>query len=333
MRRANNKPSHGDRTRYLNIVYFVESARSHTVRINLTYARWLVAMLVVVGFWALGSVFWISQLRVDNAKTRDRLEQALTTIFDYQIKTEKVFEEAYPPEISNTYYSELAQLPSNNPVSPSVQDQLASTKRAPSIDPQTPTEKPQPKPAAEIAQPNTLATNSLKKSAAASSTGVVTSANMIKTEQTENTPSSVATTSTPLLEISSAKLSKNNGHIFLNFNMRNKIAQRAEGFIWAVAVISNENGTTKPLVAPAHTRIDLTSGAIIAAKTAYRFSILKFKNKEFDFKPTEKSNWKLTKLTIHYTNIEGSNEQKMDIPVEQIAVTNVADTPATDISL
>ena len=119
MRREKNQSPSSDRTRYLNIVYFVESARSHTIRINLRYARWAVAAGVVICGWTIGSIFWIFSLQVQTGKTRDRLATALTTIFDYQIKNEKVFDVAYPTDATNSYYSELAQLPSNNPIAES----------------------------------------------------------------------------------------------------------------------------------------------------------------------------------------------------------------------
>ena len=330
MRRASNKPSHGERTRYLNIVYFVESARSHTIRINLTYARWAVALVVVVAAWSIGSLFWIANLQYQSAKTHDRLEQALTTIFDYQIKNEKVFDEAYPPESTNGYYSELAQLPSNNPVI-----EITPTPAA-KVDVKTPEKNSQPATVAKTTPPSQSQVCEATKNAAsqAQTTSPVTVAAVSKGSEVSAMADSAAPNSSgPLLEISGAKLSKADGHIYLNFNMKNKNPARAEGFIWAVAFIAQENGDAKPVVAPVHTRIDTKSGSILAPKTAYRFSILKFKNKEFDFKASSKSNWKLSKLTIHYTNIEGRNEQKIEIPVEQVAITNVADTPATDIAL
>jgi hypothetical protein len=98
-------------------------------------------------------------------------------------------------------------------------------------------------------------------------------------------------------------------------------------------MISNETGTTKPLVAPEHTKIDTKSGDILSARSAYRFSILKFKNKEFEFKIPGSATWKLTKLTVHHTDLKGGNEQRVEIPVEQVATTNVADTPEANSKL
>ena len=345
MRRATNKPSHGEKTRYLNIVYFVESARSHTIRINLTYARWALALLLVAGVWSISSLFWIAHLKYQSAKTHERLEQALTTIFDYQIKNQKIFDEAYPPEATNGYYSELAQLPSNNPIADAdatkekatqvsnnqkPDDKTNASQIANKAPPQTQSKTQPQAPSQQQSQSGEAARKSPNSSTQSASLAAVPSTSSA-TSNVQST--SISDSSTSALEISGTKLSKADGRIYLNFNMKNKYPQRAEGFIWAVAIIAQENGELKHIAAPLHTRIDSASGEIIAPKSGYRFSILKFKNKEFDFKAPSKANWKLSKLTIHYTNLEGRNEQEVKIPVEQVAITNVADTPATDIAL
>ncbi len=328
MRRAPKKPSPGERTRYLNIVYFVESARSHTIRVNLTHARLAVAGLALVGIWAITSGFWIAQLNSQSVKTRQRLENALTTIFDYQIKSEKVFEQAYPPESSNSYYSEAAQLPSNNPLAEGAPSEFGKhDEKRPE---KTPTDlvattKPEPT-TSSVALP---VGNKLKPTATVT-TAITTP---VSAKHSDQSPDKSSPLGSADLDISAAKLSKTDAKIALNFSMKNKTSQRAEGFIWAVAMIINESGTTKPLVAPDHTKIDTKSGDILSARSAYRFSILKFKNKEFDFKIPGGATWKLAKLTIHYTDIKGSNEQKVEIPVDQVATTNVADTPEADSKL
>lgn len=328
MRRAPKKPSPGERTRYLNIVYFVESARSHTIRVNLTHARLAVVGLALVGVWAITSGFWIAQLNSQSVQTRRRLENALTTIFDYQIKSEKVFDQAYPPESSKSYYSEAAQLPSNNPITEATpaESTKQNTKRSDKI---TPTLVTAPK-TEPTTQSVIVPAEDKSKQAIQVTAGITTPVLSKHTEAPLEKPSSSESIE---LNISAAKLTKSDNKIALNFSIKNKSPQRSDGFIWAVAMISNETGATKPLVAPEHTKIDTKSGDILSARSAYRFSILKFKNKEFDFKIPGNATWKLTKLTVHYTDLKGGNEQKVEIPVEQVATINVADTPEADSKL
>lgn len=328
MRRAPKKPSPGERTRYLNIVYFVESARSHTIRINLTHARLALVGLAMVGVWAIASGFWIAQLNSQSVKTRQRLENALTTIFDYQIKSEKVFDQAYPPESSKSYYSEAAQLPSNNPLAESTPAE--STKQ---------NDKRSDKPTLALVtapktEPTTQAVTAPTENKSKQPIQVTESITPpVSSKLSEASIEKPSPNESIELDISAAKLTKSSNKIALNFSIKNKSPQRSEGFIWAVAMISNETGTIKPLVAPEHTKIDTKSGDILSARSAYRFSILKFKNKEFDFKIPGGATWKLTKLTVHYTDLKGGKEQRVEIPVEQVATTNVADTPEADSKL
>ncbi|NDB86389.1 MAG: hypothetical protein EB127_27380, partial [Alphaproteobacteria bacterium] len=84
--------------------------------------------------------------------------------------------------------------------------------------------------------------------------------------------------------------------------------------------------------APEYTKLDAQTGRVISARTGYKFNLLKFKNKEFDFKTPESTQWKLTKLTVFYTDLQGRNEKKIDIPVENLAVTNHSNMPPTDIT-
>ena len=67
-----------ERNRYLNIVYFVESARSHTIRINLRHAKYAVGAAIAVAVWALSASVWIMILRHDLSQIKDRLESSLS---------------------------------------------------------------------------------------------------------------------------------------------------------------------------------------------------------------------------------------------------------------
>jgi len=356
MRREKNQSPSNERTRYLNIVYFVESARSHTIRINLRYARWAVAAGVVICGWAIGSIFWIFSLQFQADKTRDRLASALTTIFDYQIKNEKVFDIAYPTDATNSYYSELAQLPSNNPIAESPgtsapsANALASNAHKTQGHPgqlkkpeHTPTEKQQvaaaPSTADKSAEPiNEIdaakATEKGTEKTPPQSNAQVDHQNLAEQShaRSETDHHDKNATKDDQLQISGATISKASGKLSLVFNIKNNAPKKAEGFIWAVAMITTNNGQTTALPSPEHTKIDRNTGDIQSHKTAYRFSILHFKNKEFDFKLPSNTAWKLARLSIYFTDLNGQHSHKIDIPIDHIAVTGTADTPTTELA-
>ena len=356
MRREKNQSPSNERTRYLNIVYFVESARSHTIRINLLYARWAVAAGVVICGWAIGSIFWIFSLQFQADKTRDRLAIALTTIFDYQIKNEKVFDIAYPTDATNSYYSELAQLPSNNPIAEPLGTSVTSSNslemngNKPHAHPgppkkydQAPTEKQQvaaiPSTADKLTDPlNEIdvakANEKGTEKTSPKITAQVDHQNLAEQRRasSETDPHEKNTTKDDQIQISGATISKASGKLSLVFNIKNNASKKAEGFIWAVAMITTNNGQTTALPSPEHTKIDRNTGDIQSHKTAYRFSILHFKNKEFDFKLPSNTAWKLAKLSIYFTDLNGQHSHKIDIPIDHIAVTSTADTPTTELA-
>lgn len=353
MERPATQPSPNDRTRYLNIVYFVESARSHTIRVNLRYARWGLGLAAIVCAWSAGSIFWILTLQFQVSETRERLESSLTTIFDYQIKNDKVFEIAYPADQTNSYYSEAAQLASNNPVSdpsqaknpaPHPEDKLTLAKTespaqktgempaAKSVD--APVGKAVPVVAAKMtdkpiekipAKPNTPEAQSTLTPVHA--TAAVADAN-VNSETPRANPSSEA-----LVNITAAQISKTGNKIALVFDINNLSEERADGYIWAVAKFTMPDGQSTYVGAPQSLKLDPANGQIKSVKSAYRFSIQRFKKKDFEIKAPAIKDWKLAKLTIHFTDINRQKEDQINIPVDQLAVNSDVDKPYTEIKL
>lgn len=354
MERSANQPVQNDRTRYLNIVYFVESARSHTIRINLRYARWAIGAAAIIFAWAAGSVFWIVSLRWQVDETRERLESSLTTIFDYQIKNDKVFELAYPAEATKSYYSEAAQLASNNPVmdsksSGSSTDEISPTKAsqppvtadskppvaqkvsttAPEIKPTAKAEenKPQPMAAAnQVASPAPAVT--VVSQSAATSIQPAATASVVAPS-----PGNLAQDNAALIDVSGAKITKSGNKLELVFDINNRKPERALGYIWAVAAFAGADGKTIYSAAPNHVQFDAGAGKIKSFKTAYRFAIQRYKKKDFEFKAPAIKDWKLTKMTIHFTDINNSKEEVVNVPVDHFASSQSAEKPASETNL
>lgn len=321
-RESNQSPAVG-RKRYLNIVYFVESARSHTIRLNLRYARWVIGFAAIVCAWAIGSIFWILSLNMQVSETRERLETSLTTIFDYQIKNDKVFETAYPADATNSYYSESAHLASNNPLRESDQPKQEAPK---------PSEKPVTTQTdnRNLNPPESPATATQEKSTNQPS---AVTANAELNKATANSSQQNQAPVQKFINITAAKISKVGHKISLVFDINNLQHEKAEGYIWAIATFKGQDGEPKHIGAPNTAKIDPATGQIKSAKSAYRFSIQRFKKKDFEFKAPSGKDWKLTKLTIHFTDLEQTNEDLINIPVDQLALREGVDQPITDIKL
>jgi hypothetical protein len=294
------RASTSERNRYLNIVYFVESARSHTIRINLRHAKYAVGAAIAVAVWALSASVWIMILRHDLSQIKDRLESSLSAVFEYQIKNEKVFEIAYPADSTNSYYSETAQLASNNPLSDPTPEPV----------PQKSPEKPEPSAAPKEA---TIA--------AAKTTPPPAAPNAEESPTTSN-----------LISISAARLAKTGSKMTLNFAITNSKPKKAEGYIWAIATFASTDGKNVVVIAPEHAKLDKQTTAIASFKTGYRFSIQRFKDKTFEFKvPAELEEAKMAKLSILFTDLEGETNGVVELPVDTLAVNQSSDFPMTSL--
>ncbi len=328
-----------ERVRYLNIVYFVESARSHTLRINLRHAKWAIAGVLVLCVWSFGSIIWILSLKHQITGTRTHLESALSTVFDYQIKNDKVFELAYPIDATNSYYSEAAQLASNNPVSDkrsTIPETNLTAKENKSPDKDVAQESQQTAPikvSPEKSQTPSVASTS---GAAPAKQVIVETVNekSLATDTAAKSKSPRDDASGKLIGISSPRVSKTGPKMVLEFSITNSNPKRAEGYIWAVANIQTASGQIVRIIAPEHAKLDRETGEIAAFKAAYRFSIQRFKEKSFDFAiPSGVKEWKLTKLIISFSDLNATRTDQVELPVESLAVTHQSDTNPTDLKL
>jgi hypothetical protein len=334
MERESSHPTSGERTRYLNIVYFIESARSHTIRINLAHARWAVGGAILVFTWAIGSIFWITSLRLQISAARDRLETSLTTIFDYQIKNDQVFDIAYPTDATNSYYSEAAQLASNSPIVektgdktvekaiPKVPVETNNTKAAVAISDKIPAQPTEKVAAGALEKPIEKSPEKLAEKAPEKPALAASSQPAVAAETTHNTDlahsnAAAEAAASKLIDISNAKISKNGSKYSLVFDINNLSKQKAEGYIWTVASFTSDSGQTALSAAPEHTKINSGTGEIVSIKSAYRFSIQRFKNKVFDFRTPAGKEWKLSALKIHFADVAGNSADAVDIPVDQ----------------
>lgn len=283
----------GVRERHLNIVYFIDSSRSHSVRINLTAARWILAGTVGLALWSLLSVGWIISLDLILDKTRGHLNTTLTSLFNYQVKYDKIFDVAYPENSTHGYYAEGSHLPNNNPIA---------------NDPTPATEK---KPAATTPAPNVAAKAENSPAPTSTSTPVATTA-AATAAPTSNQAASTAFS----IDIKKPTLTLDSGNILLTFDIFNKDPKvKAEGYIWAIGTLQLADGSTKTIVAPSHAKLG-SSGDVSTFSTTYRFSIQRYKLKDFSFAAPAGEGWKLTHLKIVHVDLHGKQKQEVSVPIQ-----------------
>ena len=271
------------RNQFLNIVYFVESAKTHSLRINLRHARWALAFCALTCFWAVGSIAWVVLLESQIGGTREQLATSLAAIFAYQVKTEKVFEVAYPSDAITNYYSESAQLPSNNPIV----DNKSTIDKIPKSGVDSRSEDVAP----SIPDVNVAPAAVRVASEGASDAKATTEAGAVEGNK-----------------------------ISLGLDITNPNRTKAEGYVWAVAKVNRSGEAASFFGAPNYVKISATSGEISQVSTGYRFSIKRFKRKEFEFVvPAGGAAWTLGEVTIHFSDVKGTYDSRASAAVETLA--------------
>lgn len=297
-------PTQGIRERHLNIVYFVDSSKSHSIRINLTAARWMMAGSIGIVLWSILSLGWIISLGRVLDSTRSQLGAALSSIFDYQVKYDRVFEQAYPDNSTVGYYASGSHLPKNNPTA--ADTNLKTVNHA------------KPEVTAKVATPAT-------KEASATSTDAN---NDVAVTSTANISDAAATNGSDV-DIKNFSLTAQNGKMTLLFDILNKDPKvRAEGYIWTVGTLQTADGTTKRFVGPSHAKLN-ADGQVEVFSSTYKFSIQRFKRKEFIFDVPKDQNWKLTELKISHVNAQGKQLQNVAADTNVKFLTGSSTTSST----
>lgn len=93
--RVQNRPR-TERQRFLNIIYFMDSHRTHTLKFTVRSAGITVGVLALLLAWSfVASGLLIHEYQV-NSDLRQRARSLLSTIFTYQTRYDEVYEKAYP---------------------------------------------------------------------------------------------------------------------------------------------------------------------------------------------------------------------------------------------
>jgi hypothetical protein len=295
MAKDSPQPAQGIRERHLNIVYFVDSAKSHSIRLHLGLARWILAATIVVMMWAVMSIFWIFELGTNLEQTRGHLSLVLHRLFDYQVKYEKIFEEAYPdsavPMVSGKTSTTAAAKVAGEAAQQGGKASVVVTEASPSTElvktDSLPTELASKEKDGETAQGASQASAGPDTAAAASVTKVI--------------------------QIANPSLTASDGQMLLMFDMTNMDPKRkADGYVWATANLVMADGTIKHIAAPSHTKIN-KDGNVDAYNSTYKFSIQRFKRKDFTFSVPNDETWKITDLSIGMVDASGKNRKMQPI--------------------
>jgi hypothetical protein len=84
------------RKRRLNVIYFVDSARTRSFSVPIGRLNVLLFGFLALLTWSVASVALLVWLGQDRREVSERLHTALATIFEYEQRNDQVYEMAYP---------------------------------------------------------------------------------------------------------------------------------------------------------------------------------------------------------------------------------------------
>jgi hypothetical protein len=284
---ADNTDKTKPRKQFLNIVYFVESSRTRTLKIPMSRVHLLLFCALALVGWSVASTAIISLLVNDRAELVGSLKQTMQTVFDFESLYDGVYERAYPS------------------------GKLQSSKTLSASSGQAPNQKP------------TVAADTAPKSVANDSKQT----EVEQQEQKAQTVAAAASTPAPEVNssdsvgknvevtVSNPVVKTTDNRLNLTFDLTNKNgSEKSEGYIWATAEFKTETGDIHILKAPLSIEAD-SKGDITDHKRALFFAIRRFKRNEFSFDLMKGYSGTVVGVKIGVSDKPGANKMIYDVPL------------------
>lgn len=90
-----------ERKRYLNVIYFIDSNRTRTLKFSIGTSYLTVGLLGAAVIWSIVSATLLVRDRFVIAKMQDHTQSLLELVFNYQTRYDEVYEKAYPDKESS----------------------------------------------------------------------------------------------------------------------------------------------------------------------------------------------------------------------------------------
>lgn len=271
------------RKRFLNVVYFIDSSRTRTMKLPLPRVQLFVFCALTMVAWSVGSLFIIGALVKDRTDLISSLRQSMNTVFEFESVHDGVYETAYPtgkiqPKQTQPVMTTAATTPSTNVVTgtgKALQDNA----------------KP-----SSASLPGKAAPEEMAKVAPTSQKDV------------QKDRSVDVVVSNPVVKTSTSALN-------LTFDLTNKDPNaRSEGYLWATAEFKSDSGETHILKAPSEIAVN-GKGEIEDHKRATFFAIRRFKRNEFQFQLIKDHPGTVIGVKIGISDKPGEHRRIYDVPL------------------
>ena len=90
-----------ERKRYLNVIYFIDSNRTRTLKFSIGTSYFTVGLLSAAVIWSVVSASLLVRDRIVISRMQDHTQSLLELVFNYQTRYDEVYEKAYPDNDSS----------------------------------------------------------------------------------------------------------------------------------------------------------------------------------------------------------------------------------------
>lgn len=269
-------PKKINRKRELNVIYFIDSAKTRSFKFPLGRVKLVGAFLGLVAIWAVGSFWVLVKLSNQQELANARITHSQRVIFEYQTRYAQVYENAYPKS-ERLMPEELVAEVTNESKKQSIQGEHE-------VEPLT----------------QKLAAKPVKKAPAAD--------NNLKA------PSKAENGQENSVEVADSKFTSTGDSLNLHFSLRNNTSpQKIVGYMWSVAAYRTDAGNLMYVGYPRGINID-RDGNATNTDIAPRFNIRRFKPVKMTFPSPQGVPGKFENVKVMVTDHEG-HSQSYNLPV------------------
>lgn len=130
-----DKNNSAERRKFLNVIYFVDSNRTRSFKVQVGTASYLALAIFGFSLWTIISTFMLYQAETKTHKLTQEKKGLLATIFDYQVKYDNVYEKTYPKTKPKPVESLAPSVPEATPPPANIAQPAAIAKVEPLVPP------------------------------------------------------------------------------------------------------------------------------------------------------------------------------------------------------
>jgi hypothetical protein len=318
----------GGRRRRLNVIYFVDSARTRSFSMPLFGLNFIALALIGLVGWSVLSIGLLMWMADGRAEDLARMKSALATVFEYETRYDDVYEKAYPngrpdplvaaaaaaadaaKEAANDA-ADAAAAHAAHPAMPAAPVAAAASIGDDGDAPIAEDGAPVPPAGKAVASKAVASKTAAPQPAAAqpaSSMAAKAPPQTASATPDEAAKAAMITVGNPVVEARSDSLE-------LRFDLTNKSEDRAEGYVWAIAEFKPDKGSVTYIGAPIEIEVQGAGDPTYPERSAV-FGIRHFKKKTFSFPVRQGQAGTFTGLKIGVMDRSGAGRMTYNVPIE-----------------